>query len=170
MKKRTNKPYLDRLVNILFKIKDFPQLDRYFSKILGREIKYSWKIFRYIATFAQEGEYWEWINDDQLAYYGKSRVPTFSIFCTCMLHECAHGMCYFLAKPDRSYRYPKKIDEEQVYHEVSEMVCKKINVKFAKELAELAYQIHRTKAPEKVLELVARLPKWISVPEDLVKL
>jgi hypothetical protein len=167
-----NTRHIQRLVKLLFKIEDFPAMDRYFSKIFGREIKYSWKIFRHIAAFAQEGPEWEWDNDDQIAYFGETRVPKFAVFSTILLHECTHGMCFFLGKPNRSRMYPNGVHEEKVCWDISRMICRKLCIEYERELAALAYKIGQLRESgeiEKAIKLAEKLPKFISRPSDLVK-
>lgn len=161
-----NARYISLLVKLLFEIDNLPAMDKYFSKLLGREIKYSWKIFRHIAMLAQEGEYWEWIDDDQFAYFGKLRIPSFAVFSTILLHECTHGMCFFLSKPNRSRMYKNGVHEEKVCWDISRLVCRKLGIEYARELAALAYKIsqqYELGNIEEVAKLVERLPKYILV-------
>ncbi len=164
----TNLRYIQRFVKDLYKVDDFPELDSYGTEIFGREIRYSWKIFRNIATWAQEDNFWRWSNVDETAYYGNRHVPRYAIFCTIMAHECAHGWCFFHSPTDRSKQYPGKTGEEEVAWDVSRLVCEKIGVPFANKVADMAYEItelDRTKQTKKADVLAGKLPLYLMPPD-----
>lgn len=137
-----NQKYLRRLVKAMYVVQDLQALDEYGSNIFGRPIKRTWKLYRHIAKTAV-ADIWKWSPNKELASYPKNKkVPTFEEFVTFMLHEVAHGWCYFL-KDDLSLRnYPTGVDEEQVCWDVSKMVCDKLDISYQKKLANLCHRFH----------------------------
>lgn len=139
-----NRKHLHRLVKAMYAVPDFPALDDYGSRIFGRPVKGTWKLFRYITKMAVPHVCnWIWRSDKELARYPKkAKVPTFEEFATFMFHEVAHGWCYFL-KDDLSLRnYPTGVDEEQVCWDVSKLVCEMLDISYQKKLANLCHQYH----------------------------
>ena len=137
-----NQKHLHRLVREMYKVQDFPALDEYGSKIFGRPIRGSWKLFRHITRFAVGGA-WSWSPVKELASYPKrKKVLTFEEFATFMLHETTHGWCYFLKNDSLSRSYLKGVDEEQVCWDVSEMVCNMLDISYQEKLANLCYRFH----------------------------
>ena len=164
----TNLRYIQRFVKDLYQVDDFPELDSYGTDIFGREIKHSWKIFRHIAAWAQEGNFWKWDNMNEVAYYGSRHVSRYSIFTTIMAHECAHGWCFFHSKTDRSRQYSGKTGEEEIAWDVSKLVCEKINVPFATKVADMAYEISeldRKKQTKQADILAVKLPLYLMPPD-----
>lgn len=137
-----NQKHLRRLVEMMYTVDDCPALDEYGSRIFGRPIKGTWKLFRHITKTAV-ADVWKWSPDkEQASYPKKAKVPTFKEFATFMLHETTHGWCYFL-KDDSSLRnYPTGVDEDQVCWDVSKLVCEMLGVSYQKKLANLCYRFH----------------------------
>ena len=72
-----NEKHLRRLVKEMYTIQDFPALDEYGSRIFGRPVKGTWRLFRFITKLAV-GKIWGWSSDkEQATYPKKSKVPTF---------------------------------------------------------------------------------------------
>lgn len=137
-----NQKHLHRLVVAMYAVQDFPALDEYGSKIFGRPIRGTWKLFRYIAKTAV-ADVWRWRPDqEQAAYPGNVEVPTFEEFATFMLHEATHGWCYFLKNEPDGWLYSTGADEELVCWEVSKLVCEMLNIPYQEEPANLCYQFH----------------------------
>ena len=132
-----------RLVKAMYKVQNSPALDEYGSRIFGRPVRGTWKMFRHITRMAA-ADVWGWSNKRELASYpGRVEVPTFDEFATFMLHEVAHGWCYFLKDSSSFWDYPKGFNEERVCYDVSKLVCEMLGISYQKELAELAHQFHR---------------------------
>ena len=131
-----------RLVDAMYQIHDSPALDEYGTRIFGRPVRGSWRIFRHIARMAT-ADIWRWSNDRERASYpGRVDVPTFKEFATFLLHEVAHGWCYFLKDNPLLWNYPTGVDEEQVCWDVSKLVCEMLGISYQEELAELSHQYY----------------------------
>ncbi len=136
-----NQKHLHRLLEAMYAVQDSPTLDEYGSKIFGRPVQGTWKLFRHIAR-TSVADVWRWSPDKELASYpGEVEVPSFEEFATFMLHEVAHGWCYFLKRDPVMGRYPTG-DEEQVCWDVSKLVCEMLGISYQKEVAELSHQFH----------------------------
>jgi len=160
-RKTMNRKHKRRLVKAVHEVYDFPALDEYGSKIFGRPIRSSWRIFRNIVRMSVATDVWGWNNyRERASYPGKVEVPTFDEFATFLLHEVAHGWCYFL-KDDLSIRdYPTGVDpersregsqcastsygvdEEQVCWDISKLACEMLGISYQEELAELSHQYY----------------------------
>ncbi|OGN02363.1 MAG: hypothetical protein A2655_01360 [Candidatus Yanofskybacteria bacterium RIFCSPHIGHO2_01_FULL_43_42] len=139
-----NRRHKRRFVKAMYKVQDYPALDEYGSKIFGRPVRGTWKLFRNIVKMATATDTWRWRNDlERASYPGKVRVPTFEEFATFLLHETAHGWCYFLKDEPSLRDYPTGVDEEQVCWDVSKMVCGMLGISYQEELAELSHQFYR---------------------------
>ncbi len=137
-----NRKYKRRLVKAMYKINDFPALDEYGSKIFGRPIEGSWKLFRNIVRMSV-ADIWRWSDEwERASYPYMVNVPTFDEFATFLLHEVTHGWCYFLKNNSLSQDYPTGVDEEQVCWDISKLVCEGLGISYQKELAELSHQFH----------------------------
>ena len=135
-----NRKHKRRLVKAIYKIHDSPALDEYGSRIFGRPVRGTWKIFRHIARMAT-ANIWGWSDRQERASYpGGVNVLTFEEFATVMFHEVAHGWCYFLKDKLSLLRYPTGVDEEQVCWDVSKIVCEMLGISYQEELANLCYQ------------------------------
>lgn len=138
-----NRDYLRRLVDAMYSIQDFPALDEYGSRIFGRPIKGTWKLFRHITRTATANT-WVWSSGEERVSYPKdTEVPTFEEFATFMFHEVAHGWCYFLKDEALIRDYPTGVDEEQICWDVSKLVCEMLGISYQEELAELDHQFFR---------------------------
>lgn len=156
-----NRKHLRRLVKVMYAVPDFPALDDYGSRIFGRPVKGTWKLFRYIAKMAV-ARIWNWSPDKERVSYPKdTEVPIFEEFATFMFHEVAHGWCYFL-KDEASFRdYPTGIDEEQVCWDISKLVCEMLGISYQEELAELDHQFFRlwqAKDIDGLKQLIEKMP------------
>lgn len=137
-----NQRHLHRLVKEMYAVQDFPALDEYGSRIFGRPVKGTWKLFRHITRTAVGGV-WRWSSDKELVSYpDKTKVPSFEEFTTFMLHETTHGWCYFLKNDSSSRAYPRGIDEEWICWDVSKMACEMLGISYEKKLANLCYRFH----------------------------
>ncbi len=137
-----NQKYLPRLVKAMYAVQDSPGLDEYGSKIFGRPVQGTWKLFRHIARTAVPG-IWGWNPDKEVASYpDEIEVPSFEEFATFMLHEAAHGWCYFLKSEPSIWNYPTGDDEEKVCWDVSRLVCDILGISYQAEPAELCYKFH----------------------------
>lgn len=135
-----NQKHLCRLVEAMYTVQDFPALDEYGSKIFGRPVRGTWKLFRYITKSAV-GKIWGWNPEKELATYpNRSRVPTFDEFATFMLHEATHGWCYFLKDNPSSLNYPTGVDEEKVCWDVSKLACEMLGISYGEKLANLCFE------------------------------
>ncbi|GEM_PF-4976513 len=156
-----NQKYLRRLVKAMYAVSDFPALDEYGSKIFGRPVKGTWKLYRHIARTAV-AYVWQWSPDKELASYpSEVTVPTFEEFATFMLHEVAHGWCYFLKGDPSLWNYSTGADEEQVCWDISKLVSDILHVSYKKDLADLSYQFHclaQAGDMEGVTQLLEKLP------------
>ena len=158
-----NQEYLCRLVRAMYVIQDFPALDEYGSRIFGRPIKGTWKLFRHIAKTAV-ADVWEWSDERELASYPSVEVPPFEEFATLILHEVTHGWCFFLKGNSSLLNYPTGVDEEQVCWDISKLVCEMLDISYQGELAELPYQFYRLWQAEDIDELkrlVEKLPEHL---------
>lgn len=137
-----NQKHLKRLVKAMYAVHDFPALDEYGSRIFGRPVKGTWKLFRYIAKTAI-ADVWKWSPGKELVSYpNRAKVPTFQEFATLMLHEVTHGWCYFLKDGSSLRKYPTGVDEEQVCWDVSRLVCEMLGISYQKKLASLCHQFY----------------------------
>lgn len=137
-----NEKHLRRLVKEMYTIQDFPALDEYGSRIFGRPVKGTWKLFRYITKSAVGGV-WNWSSKKELASYpNKVKVKNFDEFVTFMIHEVTHGWCYFLRNDSSLRSYPNGVDEEQICWDVSKMTCKMLGISYQKKLTNLCYRFH----------------------------
>lgn len=135
-----NRKHLRRLVKAMYAVQDSPALDEYGSRIFGRPVRGTWKLFRYITKSAV-GKIWGWNSDKERATYpNKAKVSTFDEFATFMLHEVTHGWCYFLKNDPSSLNYPTGVDEEEVCWDVSKLVCEMLGISYQEELANLCFQ------------------------------
>lgn len=141
-----NRRYKRRLVRVMYKVQDSPTLDEYGTRIFGRPVRGTWRIFRHIARMAT-ADNWGWNSDRERASYpGRVEVPTFEEFATFLFHEAAHGWCYFLKDHPSRRNYPtgaEGIDEEQVCWDVSRLVCEMLGISYRDDWAELSHQFHR---------------------------
>jgi len=138
-----NRKHKRRLVKAIYKVNDFPALDEYGTRIFGRPVRGTWRMFRHIARMAA-ADVWGWSDERERASYPyKVDVPTFEEFATFMFHEVAHGWCYFLKDNPLLWNYPTGVDEDQVCWDISKLVCEMLGISYQKELAELAHQFHR---------------------------
>lgn len=139
-----NRRHKRRLVKAIYKVQDSPALDEYGSRIFGRPIRGTWKMFRHIIRMATATNIWGWSNKRERASYPDGvEVPTFEEFATFLFHEAAHGWCYFLKNEPSLWNYPTNVDEEQVCWDVSKLVCKMLGISYSEELAEMSHQFHR---------------------------
>lgn len=137
-----NRKHKRRLVKAIYKVQDSPALDEYGTRIFGRPIRGTWKMFRHITRMAT-ANIWGWNNERERASYPeKAAVPTFEEFATFMFHEVAHGWCHFLKDKPSLWNYPTG-DEEQVCWDVSKLVCGMLSISYQYELAEMSHQFHR---------------------------
>lgn len=136
-----NQKHLRRLVEAMYAVPDFPALDNYGSRIFGRPVKGTWKLFRHITNTAV-ADIWQWSSDKELASYPKTDVANFEEFATLMLHEVTHGWCYFLKDDPSSRNYPTGIDEEQVCWDISRLVCEMLAISYQEGLAGLCYRAY----------------------------
>lgn len=138
-----NRRHKRRLVKAIYKVHDSPALDEYGTRIFGRPVRGTWRMFRHIAKMAT-ANIWGWSPDKERASYpGKSYILTFEDFATLLFHEVAHGWCYFLKDDPSSLNYPNGVDEEQVCWDVSKLVCETLGISYQEKSAELAHQFHR---------------------------
>ena len=158
-----NQKHLHRLIEAMYAVQDFPALDEYGSKIFGRPVRGTWKLFRHIARMAV-ADVWNWSPDKELASYPRETgVPTFEEFATFMLHEATHGWCFFLKDNSTLRNYPTGIDEEQVCWGISKLTCEMLSISYQEELAELSYQFYclhlvRADDTDELLRLVEKMP------------
>lgn len=139
---RKNKKHLRRLVKAMYSVQDSPVLDEYGSKIFGRPVRGTWKLFRHIAK-TSVADVWRWSPDKETASYPRRvEVPTFEEFATFMLHEVAHGWCYFLKEGPEVRSYCTGVDEEQVCWDVSRLMCRMLAVSYQEKPAELCHRFH----------------------------
>lgn len=137
-----NRKHKRRLVKAIYKVQDSPALDEYGTKIFGRPVRGTWKLFRNITRMST-ADIWGWSHTRERASYpGKVAVPTFEDFATFLLHEVAHGWCHFLKDDPSLCNYPTG-DEEQVCWDVSKLVCEMLGISYQEELAEMSHQFHR---------------------------
>ena len=147
-----NKKHLKRLVDIVYEVEDFPELDEYGSTIFGYSTKGTWRLFRHITRTAT-ANVWVWNPEKETASYPKSEtVPTFEDFATVMLHEVAHGWCYFYKKNLVKVDYPIGLDEELICWNVSKLVCGRLKITYKKRLEILAYRAYLLLKDSKVEE------------------
>lgn len=142
-----NRKHKRRLVKVMYKVQDSPALDEYGTKIFGRPVRGTWKIFRHIARMATAADRWGWNDDRERASYpGNVEVSTFEEFATFLFHEAAHGWCYFLKDHPSRRNYPsgaEGVDEEQVCWDISKLVSQTLGISYQEELAELSHQFYR---------------------------
>ncbi len=138
-----NSEFLQQLVNQMYAVDDCPSLDEYGTKIFGRPINGSWKLFRYLARMAVP-ERWMWFPNEEYASYPPDDVPvpSFGTFATFMLHEVTHGWCYFHKKPGQ-WNYPTGVDEEQVCWDVSKLVCQELGITYDEAEANQSHEFHK---------------------------
>jgi len=137
-----NRKHKRRLVKAMYGVQDSPALDEYGTRIFGRPVRGTWKIFRHITRMATAG-IWGWSHDrEQASYPDKVEVPTFEEFATFMCHEATHGWCYFLKDNPLLWNYPTGVDEEQVCWDVSKLVCEMLGISYQEELAELSHKYY----------------------------
>lgn len=140
----TNEKHLHALVQKMYDVHDYATLDEYGSRIFGRPIKGSWRLFRHITRYAIPGSCawvrWAWSPDDEIASYSDKGVASLDEFATYMLHEVTHGWCHFLKGEDK-HEYDG-IHEEQVCWEVSRLVCEVLGIQFQQNKADTSYQFH----------------------------
>lgn len=138
-----NRKHKRRLVKAMYKVNDFPALDEYGTRIFGRPIRGTWKLFRHIARMATANA-WGWRSDRERASYpGRVNIPTFEEFATFMLHEVTHGWCYFLKDDPTLKEYPTGADEEQVCWDVSRLVCDMLGISYQENLAKMSHRFYR---------------------------
>ena len=145
-----NKQHLARLVRKMYEIDKSQALDQYGTKIFGHSIRRSWRLFRHITKTAVPGKFWMWHDSMELVSYPKKRVKAFEVFATVMLHEAAHGWCYFYKNHLYQYNYSfgvNNINEEQVAWHVSRLVCNMLKISYQKELADLCYKTYLSFSP-----------------------
>jgi hypothetical protein len=156
-----NQKYLRWLVDKMYAIEDSPVLDEYGSKIFGRPVGGTWRLFRHIARTAVADK-WGWSSDKEVAKYPKDvEVPTFEEFATFMLHEVSHGWCYFLKEKPSWQNYPAGADEEQVCWDVSRLVCGVLGISYQEASAELCYKFHlfvQARDIEGIIRAAEKLP------------
>lgn len=133
--------YLCRLIKLMYDLDDCPKLDEYGTKIFGRPIKRSWKLFRYLARCAVAGDSWTF-SSDECVYYSLKEVRTFEFFATFLLHEVGHGWCYFLNEQPNVFHYPTGVDEEQVCWDVSKLICQELGISYDQDEAALSHRFH----------------------------
>ena len=137
-----NRKHKRRLVKAIYKVQDCPALDEYGTRIFERPVRGSWRIFRHIARMAT-ADTWGWSDERERASYpARVEVPTFEEFATFLLHEVAHGWCYFLKDEPSSRNCPTRVDEEQVCWDVSKLVCEMLGISYQEELAELSHRYY----------------------------
>ena len=137
-----NRMYKRRLVKAMYKVQDSPALDEYGSKIFGRSVRGTWRIFRHIARMSTS-TIWRWRDDwERASYPGRVEVPTFEEFATFLFHEVAHGWVYCLKDDLSRNNYPTGVDEEQVCWDVSQLICGMLGISYQEELAELSHQYY----------------------------
>ncbi len=137
-----NKKHLKRLVKMMYKIDDCPTLDEYGSRIFGRPVRGTWRLFRHIVRMAV-ADTWMWSPEKERASYPKDvTVPAFEDFATIMLHEATHGWCYFHKDNPSSFDYPGNLNEEVVCWEVSRLVSEFLGIAYRENLAELGYKFY----------------------------
>lgn len=161
-----NKRHLKRLIEMMAEINDFPALDDYGSKIFGHPVYQTWKLFRHIAKTAT-ADIWVWSSSKETASYPKSEaVPTLEDFATVMLHEVAHGWCYFYKNDVRQEDYPTGACEERVCWDVSRLVCDMLGITYQTDLEVLAFRAYilsKTREVEEFQQVVEQMPahlKW----------
>ena len=160
-----NQKHLHRLVEAMYKVPDCPALDEYGSKIFGRPIRGSWRLFRHIARMSISDR-WGWSYEKERAVYpGMVSVPTFEEFATFIFHEVTHGWCYFLKNDLTLHKYLTGVDEERVCWDISKLICEMLNISYQKELAELSHQFHLRHLAQASNEELARLTE--KMPEHL---
>ena len=161
-----NRKHKRRLVKAIYKVNDFPALDEYGSRIFGRPVRGTWKMFRHITRMAA-ADVWGWSNKRELASYpGRVEVPTFDEFATFMLHEVAHGWCYFLKDGSLFWDYPKGFNEERVCYDVSKLVCEMLGISYQEELADLCYRSYLltwTDDMEELERLAQKMPSHLQL-------
>ena len=145
MVKIANQEHLRRLVEMMDAVNACPPLDAYGAKIFQISIRNSWTVFRFYTRRATP-YVWGWDFDQEhrklASYPGKIEVPTFEEFATIMLHEVAHGWCYFYKKGKSIRDYPTGVDEEQVCWDVSKLVCEALGISYQGELANMVHQYY----------------------------
>lgn len=137
-----NYKHMQRLIEALYSLDSCPALDEYGTKIFGRPIKASIRIFRFIARFAIE-DTWKWDPQDEVAAYPQVEVATYEEFCTFMLHEITHGWCYLHKETPDIWHYPTGVDEEQVCWDVSKLMCEVLGIEYHAESAERSHKFHK---------------------------
>lgn len=157
-----NQQHLRRLREVMYNVQDFSALDDYGSKIFGRPIKGTWKIFRHIASKSIGDVWWGWKVDRELASYpNRAKVQTFEEFATFMLHEVTHGWCHFLKDDPSLLKYPTGVDEEQVCWDVSRLVCGMLNISYQDDVAKLCHQFYllaREENIDGIRQLLEKMP------------
>ena len=157
-----NRKHLKRLVRLMYKFDDCPELDEYGGKIFGRPVRGTWRLFRHIASRAT-ANVWIWSYKKETASYPRIDVPLFEEFSTILLHEVAHGWCYFL-KADPSQDYTNGADEERVCWDVSMLVCKMLGITYHEKSARLCYDfwlLSQTNDTKGLCSLMKKLPAHI---------
>lgn len=137
-----NQENLRCLVRAMYAVQDSSVLDEYGSRIFERPVRGTWKLFRYIARNAVAG-IWQWSSEkEEASYPSEIDIPTFEEFATFMLHEVAHGWCYFLKENPLLWNYPTGADEELVCWEVSKLICGMLGISYQEKPAGLCYQFY----------------------------
>ena len=137
-----NEDHKTRLVKMMYGLQDLPELDEYGTGIFGRTIRGTWPLLRRVAETAV-ADIWTWSPDKKSAGYPANvEVPTFEEFATFMLHESAHGWCYFLKKDPSQRIYVMGVNEEQVCWDVSRLACQALAIPYRNDLADLCYQFY----------------------------
>lgn len=136
-----NQEHLARLVQMMYRLSDCPALDEYGTRIFGRPVHGTWKLFRHIARMAVASS-WRFCPSEELAGYPVVAVPSFEEFATFMLHEVTHGWCYFHKAQPYQFHYPTGVDEEQVCWDVSRLVCKELGISYDEKSASQSHQFH----------------------------
>lgn len=156
-----NRKHKRRLVKAMYKVQDSPALDEYGSRIFGRPVRGTWRMFRHIARMAT-ANIWGWSDERERASYpGKAYALTFEDFATLLFHEVAHGWCYFLKNDSSSLNYPNGVDEERVCWDVSKLTCEMLGISYQSELAEMSHQFHLLKLAgdiDGLVRLVEKMP------------
>lgn len=150
-----NEEYVSRLIEMLYEMQDCPALDEYGTKIFGRPIQNTHRLFRYVARHAMVGS-WMWNTATEVVEYPDVEVETLDEFATFFFHEVTHGWCHFHNKDMHFGLYPTGVDEEQVCWDVSRLICEHVGLQYHHESAEESHLFHKlSKAGD--MEGLARL-------------
>lgn len=135
-----NRVWLRHLVIQMHDFQGCPALDEYGTRVFGRKIDGSWPMFCRIARKAIQGQ-WKWDPFRGEVSFSEAEVPTYEEFATFMLHEVAHGWCFFLKRKGQP-PYATGENEEQVCWEVSRLVCQVLHIPFQHESARQSYEAY----------------------------